>query len=344
MYLRRDRASGGLLPADHDMLMPLREVGAFGQTTKRDRLSGSSPVSFQGIVNSITDGVIVAGVDGHFLLFNPAAERILGVGPTDVPPSEWTATYGCFLADTVTPFPQDELPLVRAIRGETVYDCQMYIRNAKTPRGVWLSLDCSPIRDAAGAVIGGIVVFRDVTAARQLLEREQLHSAVVEQTADSVIITDRDGVIEYANPAAATMSGFSVRELTGRTPRLFRSGAHDAEFYAKLWSTLLDGRVYRERSSTGGRTARSTTPSKRSRRSGMRAAESSASCRSRRTSPSCGRPWSGTAVSSWRSPCSNGCIRRSRSRPAGSILPAAPSWLTKRAGTTSTSSRGRERV
>jgi PAS domain-containing protein len=52
--------------------------------------------SMRAILNSLNEGVIVADQDGKFLLFNPVAERILGIGPRDIQPSEWTSVYGCY--------------------------------------------------------------------------------------------------------------------------------------------------------------------------------------------------------------------------------------------------------
>lgn len=70
-------------------------------------------------------------------------------------------------------------------------------------------------------------------------------SRAIEQTADSVVITDRDGVIEYVNPAFERMTGFRHDEVVGRTPRLLRSGVHARAFYESLWSTILAGRTFR---------------------------------------------------------------------------------------------------
>jgi PAS domain S-box-containing protein len=221
------------------------DAGARPGETRMGGLPGVSAAFSQGILDSITDGVVVADKEGRFLHFNRAAKRILGIGAVEVPPSEWTKTYGCFLEDGITPFPPEELPLARAIRGETVQDCQLFIRNPHLPQGVWLSVNSGPLRDEAGGVCGGVIVFRDITARKENLHRVQLLSAAVEQTADSVVITDRDGVIEYVNPAAERTSGFSKAELIGRTPRLFRSGFHTEDFYARLWTTLREGRVYR---------------------------------------------------------------------------------------------------
>jgi sigma-B regulation protein RsbU (phosphoserine phosphatase) len=199
----------------------------------------------QDVIDSLTDGVIVADLQGRFVHFNPAAERILGIGPLGVPSSEWSPSYGCLRDDMVTLFPSEDLPLARAIRGETVHDCTLFIRNPRQPQGIWLSINASPVRDEAGKLAGGVAVFRDETAKRRELAHIGLLSTVVEQTADTVVITDPDGLIEYVNPAVEKTTGFSARELIGKTPRVFRSGAHDNAFYDGLWTTLSEGRVFR---------------------------------------------------------------------------------------------------
>jgi PAS domain S-box-containing protein len=200
----------------------------------------------QDVIDSLTDGVVVADLQGRFVLFNPAAERMLGIGPVGVPASEWSASYGCFRDDMVTPFPSEELPLARAIKGETTHDCAVFIRNTRVPEGIWLSINASPIRDEAGRLAGGVAIFRDDTAKRRELAHIGLLSTVVEQTADAVVVTDREGLIEYVNPAVEKTTGFSARELVGKTPRVFRSGAHDTTFYEGMWGTLRAGRVFRD--------------------------------------------------------------------------------------------------
>jgi phosphoserine phosphatase RsbU/P len=67
----------------------------------------------------------------------------------------------------------------------------------------------------------------------------------VEQTADTVLITNRQGVIEYANPAFEELSGYAVEEAVGRTPSFLKSGLHDAQFYQALWALLLEGKPFR---------------------------------------------------------------------------------------------------
>ena len=67
----------------------------------------------------------------------------------------------------------------------------------------------------------------------------------VEQSADLVMITDRQGTIEYVNPAFETLTGYSRDEAVGRHSRMLKSGQHDQEFYEHLWSTILSGEVFR---------------------------------------------------------------------------------------------------
>lgn len=236
----------GSLGHDSSGQNPVVEPRLIGMTSNGD---GHLPLSSQrliaDIINSISEGVVVGDLDGRLVLYNAAAQRMFGPGLVHVVPPEWTGTYGCFREDGVTPFPVDELPLARAIRGESVVDCQILVRTPAQPSGVLVSINSAPLVDGANGVCGGVAVLRDVTSKRSELERVRLLSAVFEQTADTVVITDHTGTIEYVNPATEQITGFSVSELLGRTPRVFRSGAHPRAFFDEMWTTLAAGRAFR---------------------------------------------------------------------------------------------------
>jgi hypothetical protein len=127
------------------------------------------------IVTSMGDGVVVVDRQGKFLLFNPAAEQIIGLGEIDVDPADWSKTYGIYLPDQVTLYPPHNLPLARAMRGENVAITDLFIRNHKSPQGVWVTASARPLRNEQGDVCGGVLVFQDVTERKNL--EEQLREA-----------------------------------------------------------------------------------------------------------------------------------------------------------------------
>ena len=91
------------------------------------------------------------------------------------------------------------------------------------------------------------------TLALHSLQQEQ-HTAeeslrkllrAVEQSADMVMVTDRNGILEYVNPAFEALTGYQREEVCGKTPRILKSGQQAPEFYQEMWQTILAGNVYR---------------------------------------------------------------------------------------------------
>jgi len=101
-----------------------------------------------------------------------------------------------------------------------------------------------PIFDGEGNVKQVIEYGLDVTE-RKRAEEERLRLATaIEQSAESIVITDKDGTIQYVNPAFANTSGYSREEAVGRNPRILKSGKQDRGFYEEMWTTLTNGRVW----------------------------------------------------------------------------------------------------
>lgn len=131
----------------------------------------------QAILDNIGDGVIVVNKQGDFLLFNPAAEEILGTGSTTRTPDRWSEEYGLYLPDMVTPYPVEELPLTLAIRGIVADEIEVFSRSQQRPTGVWLSASARPLKDASGEITGGIAVFHDVTERKRAEENLRTYAA-----------------------------------------------------------------------------------------------------------------------------------------------------------------------
>jgi PAS domain S-box-containing protein len=88
-------------------------------------------------------------------------------------------------------------------------------------------------------------ILMDVTARKANEESRARLTMAVEQAGESIVITDTRGAIQYVNPAFERVTGYARMEVLGRNPSVLKSGRHDAEFYAELWSTIGRGEVWR---------------------------------------------------------------------------------------------------
>jgi PAS domain S-box-containing protein len=142
-----------------------RVVAATAGLREAERTANRQVALLNGILDRISDGVGVIDEHGVFLVHNPAAKTMLGL-EADVDGTEnWQQAYGIFLPDGTTAFPDDELPLVRALAGESTDRVEMIIRNAGRPDGVLLSVSGRPL-DVDGRR-GAIAVFHDITEVRE---------------------------------------------------------------------------------------------------------------------------------------------------------------------------------
>jgi len=85
---------------------------------------------------------------------------------------------------------------------------------------------------------------RDITTRTEAQESNARLVAAVEQAAETIMITDVDGTILYANPAFEKTTGFTREEAVGQNPRILKSGKQDAEFYSQMWTVLGRGDIW----------------------------------------------------------------------------------------------------
>lgn len=75
-------------------------------------------------------------------------------------------------------------------------------------------------------------------------QKLKLLDRAIDQSYVSIVITNKDGLIEYTNPKFTDTSGYSSEEVMGKNPRILKSGLHSSEFYKELWQTLIKGNAW----------------------------------------------------------------------------------------------------
>ncbi|MEF8780189.1 MAG: PAS domain S-box protein [Haloferacaceae archaeon] len=103
--------------------------------------------------------------------------------------------------------------------------------------------------DCAGPETGGSPSGNGTNTIADRLESGSeygLFRHAVEQAASAIFFTDRDGTIEYVNPAFEELTGYDAGEAIGRNPRILKSGKLTEEYYERMWETILEGEVWRE--------------------------------------------------------------------------------------------------
>ena len=196
----------------------------------------------QAILNSIDDGVVVADKHFRLLQLNPAAQRMHGHALEDVPPEGWSERYGIFQRDGETPFPYEQLPLVRVLTGEAfVSEVEAVIKHANCLAGIVVRSLASPVKNARGEMVGAVVVMHDVTQQARADEERQRLIAELQQALRE--IKTLRGLI----PICASCK--SVRDISGYWQKLeaFLMEHADVEFshgicndcgeklYGELW-------------------------------------------------------------------------------------------------------------
>ena len=124
----------------------------------------------QSILDSMSDGVIVADETGRFILSNPAAAEILRLDASDALTQQWAERHGFFLPDMVTPCSGDAFPLMQAIRGHAVERAELFVVDDTRAPGIWLSVDATPLKDEDGVLHNGVAIFRNITAHKRVEE------------------------------------------------------------------------------------------------------------------------------------------------------------------------------
>ncbi|MBY0550809.1 MAG: PAS domain S-box protein [Candidatus Obscuribacterales bacterium] len=151
-------------PLDNSFLEMMAAIGAqIGQYLQKQQAEEEMSRQrqlMQLVLNTMSDGIIVANKNGNFIIVNPAAEKMFGK-LNDMAPSEWSEHFQIYQADQKTLFSPSELPLAKAIAGESTDEVEIFVRNACGER--FINVTGRPVEGNNALFSGGMVVCRDTT-------------------------------------------------------------------------------------------------------------------------------------------------------------------------------------
>jgi PAS domain S-box-containing protein len=171
------------------------------------------------LLDTIADGVVACDRKGALALFNRTAREWHGMDAWALPSEEWSHHYNLCGPDGATPLPTESVPLVRALRGETVRDTEMTIvPKGQPPRHILAN--GSPFFDARHNLLGAVVVMRDITEQKRAVEAlrksEVLNRRLVENLPHRVFIKDRDSAYVSCNVNYARDLGVTPEQIVGK--------------------------------------------------------------------------------------------------------------------------------
>jgi PAS domain S-box-containing protein len=197
----------------------------------------ASEEQFRAIAETAEDLIAVLDLEGKRLYNSPSYERLIG----DLAKLRGT--------DSFREIHPDDRQRIREVFRTTVATAKGQRAEYRflLPDGSirYIESQGSVIRDPEGRPSRVVVVSRDVSERKRTEETLRKLSSAVEQAGDSVVITDRDGVIEYVNPAFERNTGYPRNAILGKTPRVLKSGKHEMAFYQSIWDTILSRKVFR---------------------------------------------------------------------------------------------------
>jgi PAS domain S-box-containing protein len=166
-----------------------------------------------------SDGIVACDAEGRLVLFNPMAQIFHGLPPEPLPPEEWAQYYNLYDGDGVRLLTKSEVPLFRALQGESVVDCEMTIRATHGGTRSLLA-NATAIYSETGEKLGAVALMRDITAHKQammaLKHSERKFRAIFDGVFQFIGLATPDGTLIEVNQTALNFGGIAAEAAIGR--------------------------------------------------------------------------------------------------------------------------------
>jgi PAS domain S-box-containing protein len=196
---------------------PERLIGVNIDVTARKRADSALEQSerrFREIIDLLPAAIYTTDAEGRLTHFNRAAVELSGRTP-QLGTDRWCVTWKLFRPDG-TRLPHDECPMAVALKKGLVMDGVEAIAERPDGSRVWFTPYPRPLRNAEGAVVGGINMLMDITDRKKSEQTTGLLAAIVDSSDDAIVSKSLDGVITSWNKSAERLFGYTAEEAVGQ--------------------------------------------------------------------------------------------------------------------------------
>lgn len=193
-----------------------------------------SRARFQAIYENTSLGISLVDPDGRLIDANPALHTILGYSTEQL--------RGKPVSDITHPDDQDA---TMAMMDELVQGARDHYTLEKrflktTGDVIWGRINVSLVRGIEGDPLFSVALIEDISERREMEDRLRLAAQVLENTSEGIFVTDVNHKIILINPAFTELTGFESPDVVGHKPNVLSSGRHDAAFYERLHTALIE--------------------------------------------------------------------------------------------------------
>ena len=176
----------------------------------RHRLLDLAPVARDVIIEGMQDGIIVLDPGDRIVETNQSRSAY-----PEYP--RGSTLIGKKLADAIDQWPK----LVKGSENATKTEDEIALGTGADQR--WVGLSSFPPSGRRNETVGRLIIIRDITARKKAEEQLRQLSRAVESSPTSIIITDTDGNIQYANPKFTQVTGYTLEEAFGKNPNILKT-------------------------------------------------------------------------------------------------------------------------
>lgn len=157
------------------------------------------------ILHNPAVGAIILGPNGEHLLFNAAAERLLGSDLMADALAEKTGNFGFYQTDKITKYTKEELPWQQAVMGAQVPEVDLFVRRQGYADGLWIKVTSTALKSDSNDIGGAVVFLVDITEQVQVENQIQSTCEALEQQISQIgsaqlelqLLTEKLGKLDY---------------------------------------------------------------------------------------------------------------------------------------------------